>query len=81
MTLYRFNTLDKLEQLEAVWEHGALVAEREDDVNRYKFYQLGAFYVEMEWHKEYNVRRALRSFASTNAAMLQPYLDLIDVQF
>ena len=81
MTLYQFNNLDELEQLEAIWEHGALVAEREDQINRYKLYQIDAFYVEVEWHKEYNVRRACRSFASTNAAMLQPYLDQIDVQF
>jgi hypothetical protein len=80
MTLYRFNTLDELEQLEAIWEYGALVAEREDDINRYKLYQIDAFYVEVEWHKEYNVRRAFYSFASTNAERLQPYLDKLDLR-
>lgn len=81
MTLYEYNALDELEQLEAIWEHGVLVAEREDEINHYKLYQIDAFYVEEELHKEYNVRRALRSFASTNAAMLQPYLDKIDIKF
>ena len=80
MTLYQFNRLDELEQLEAVWEHGALVAEREDEVNRYKLYQISSFYVEVEWHKEYNVRRAFYSFASTNAQRLQPYLDKITIK-
>ncbi|HLP39547.1 hypothetical protein [Lacibacter sp.] len=79
MTLYQFNRLDELEQLEAVWEHGALVAERVDEVNRYKLYQIDAFYVEVEWHKEYNVRRAFYSFASTNAEKMKTYLDKIDI--
>ncbi|HLP37013.1 hypothetical protein [Lacibacter sp.] len=80
MTLYQFNNLDEMEQLEAIWDNGVQVAEREDDVNRYKLYQIDAFYVEEEWHKEYKVRRAFRSFASTDAEMLQPYLDRIDIR-
>lgn len=80
MTLYQYNRLDELEQLEAIWEHGALVAEREDELNRYKLYQINAFYVEVVRDKEHNLRRAFRSFASTNADMLQPYLDKIDVK-
>lgn len=80
MTLYQFNRLDEMEQLEAIWDNGVKVAEREDEVNRYNLYQIDAFYVEEEWHKEYGVRRAFRSFASTNAEMLQPYLDKIDIK-
>lgn len=80
MTLFQFNRLDELEQLEAVWEHGALVAEREDEVNRYKLYKVASFYVEEEFHKEYNVRRAFYSFASINAEKLKPYLDKIDIK-
>jgi hypothetical protein len=81
MTLYEFNSCDELEQLEAIWEHGNLAAEREDDEYHYKLYQIDAFYVEEVWHKEYNVRRAFNSFASTNAEKLQPYLDKIDIKF
>jgi hypothetical protein len=62
-----------------IWENGVVVAERYDEVNRYKLYQLASFYVEVEWHKEYNVRRAFYSFASTNAEKLQPYLEKIDI--
>jgi hypothetical protein len=49
------------------------------EVNLYKIYQLASFYVEVEWHKEYNVRRAFYCFASTNAEKLQPYLEKIDI--
>jgi hypothetical protein len=80
MTLYQFNRFDELEQLEAVWEHDVKVAEREDDVHRYNLNQLDSFYIEEAFHKEYNVRRAFHSFASTNAEKLQPYLDQIDVK-
>lgn len=48
-------------------------------MNRYKLYQVDAFYAEEEFHKEYNVRRAFYSFASTDAEKLKPYLDKIDI--
>jgi hypothetical protein len=80
MTLYQFNRFDELEQLEAIWEHGVKVAEREDEVHRYTLYQLDSFYIEEAFHKEYHVRRAFYSFASTNAEKLLPYLDQIDVK-
>lgn len=38
MTVSQFNRLDELEQLEAVWEHGALVAEREDETHSFERY-------------------------------------------
>lgn len=75
MTHYNFNICDELEQLEVIWKHGVLVAEREDEINRYKLYQIDSFYVEVEWQKEYNVRRGFYSFASTNAEKLRTYLD------
>lgn len=80
MTLYQFNTSDEMEQLEAIWEYGVVVAEPDDETYHYKLYQIDAFYVEEVWHKEYNVRRAFNSFASTNAEMLKPYLDGIGVR-
>lgn len=51
MTLYQFNRLDELEQLEAVWEYGALVGEREDEVNCYKLYRLMHFMWKWKWVK------------------------------
>ncbi len=79
MTLYQFNNFDEMEQLEAIWDYGVEVAQREDAVNRYKLYQIDAFYIEEEWHKEYNVRRAFYSFAFTDAEKLKPYLDKIKI--
>lgn len=43
MTLYQFNRLDELEQLEALWHNGVVLAEREDEINRYKLYQIDSF--------------------------------------
>jgi hypothetical protein len=80
MTLYQFNTSDEMEQLEAIWEYGVVVAERDDETYHYKLYQIDAFYVEEVWHKEYNVRRAFNSFASSDAEKLKPYLDKIDLK-
>jgi hypothetical protein len=51
MTLYQFNTSDEMEQLEAIWEYGVVVAERDDETYHYKLYQIDAFYVEEVWHK------------------------------
>lgn len=80
MTLYQFNQFNELEKLKIIWEHAALVAEREDETNCYKLHQLGSFYVEVERDRKYNIRRALRSFSSSNTALLQPYLDQIDLK-
>lgn len=65
--------------MEAIWDKATKIAEREDDINRYNLYQIDSFYVEEEFHKEYNVRRAFRSFSSTDSHLLQPYLGKIDI--
>ena len=75
MTLYQFNLLDEMEQAEAVWE-GVHIAEREDEEHKILLYQIDSFYVEVFYHKEYNVIRRFRSFASTE--QLEPYLKQMD---
>jgi hypothetical protein len=77
MTLYEFNQLDEMEQAEALW-NGVFIADREDDEHKILLYQIDGFYVEVFYHKEYNVIRRFRSFSSTNP--LDPYLDKIDIQ-
>jgi hypothetical protein len=79
MTLYPFKRLDELEQLEVLWDNGVVVAEREEEIIRYKLYHVASFYVEEEFHKEYKVRRPFYSFASTNAEKVRPYLENIDI--
>lgn len=76
MTLYEFNMMDEMEQQEALWDKGVLVAEREDEIYRYKLYQIDAFYIERKYHKEYDVIHGQRTFSSTGEP-LAPYLDLI----
>lgn len=79
MTLYQFNRLDETEQLETVWEKGTKLAERQEAEFLYILYQVDGFYVEEKIHREHNIRHAFKSFASTSAAHLQPYLDKIDI--
>jgi hypothetical protein len=79
MTLYQFNALDGTEKLEAVWEKGVKIAERQDAEFRYVLYQIAGFYVEEKIHLQHNVRFALVGFSSTSAALLKPYLDIIDI--
>lgn len=79
MTLYQFNMKDEMEQIEAIWYHSTKLAERDDATFLYVLYQIDSFYVEEQIHKEYNVRRALKSFSSTNAELLKPYLEMIDI--
>ena len=64
MTLYEFNLLDEMELKEAIWE-GTLIADREDAEHKILLYQIDAFYVEVFYHKGYNVIRRYRSFSST----------------
>ena len=76
MTLYQFIALDEQEQAEAVWD-AVFIADRQDEEHRILLYQIDSFYVEVYYHKEYNVIRRLRPFASTE--QLHPYLYKIDL--
>jgi len=76
MTLHEFNALDEMEQAEAVWD-SVFIADREDPEDKILLYQRDAFYIEVYYHKEYNVIRRLRSFLST--LQLSPYLDKMDL--
>lgn len=79
MTLYQFNTMDEMEQIEAIWYYSTKLAEREDETFLYLLYQIDAFYIEEKVHKAHNVRHAFRSFSSTTSELLKPYLDKIDI--
>ena len=64
--------MDEMEQAEAVWS-GVYIEDRQDEEHRILLYQIDGFYVEVYYHKEYNVIRKFRPFASTE--QLRPYLD------
>jgi len=72
MTLYEFNSLDEMEQQEAIWD-AVQIGTYKDDTYLYTCYQIDAFYVETKRHIEYDVLHGLRSFK--NLDLLRPYLD------
>jgi hypothetical protein len=37
MTLYQFNMMDEMKQMEAVWNYGIKIGERQDDIHRSHF--------------------------------------------
>ena len=76
MTLYEFNMLDEMEQAEAIWD-AVCIDGRDDQEHKILLYQIDKFYVEVYYHKEYNVIRRFRSFESTD--QLEPYLKKIDL--
>lgn len=77
MTLYQFNQLDELEQLEAIWEHGIKIAVRVQDEYKLTLFQIDSFYVEVWHHLEHGVDKRYRSFSSTD--QLAPYLDQLNI--
>lgn len=77
MTLYQFNTLDEIEQAEAILEHGVVLGNRTDGEYNDILYQLGSFYVEIHYHMERNQIKGARMFA--NPDHLQPYLEQMTI--
>jgi hypothetical protein len=78
MTLYEFNQLDELEQIETFWVEGQKVGERSGKSFRYLLYQLNDFYVEVKFNMVVNVIYAMRSFES-ESPHLDVYLLPIDI--
>ena len=76
MTLYQFNALDEMEQMEAIW-NAAKIADRKDAAFHYNLYQIDKFYVEEQIHIEWNVRKGFKTFITTE--LLQPYLDNVSL--
>lgn len=76
MTLYQFNSLDEMQQQDAIWE-GVHIGDREDEEYKIQLYQIDAFYVEVFYHEEHNVIKRYRAFSSLD--QLGPYLDQIEI--
>ena len=64
-----------MEQAETLWDKGVHIDERSNDVHQFILYQIEGFYVEVWYHKEYNVIRKFRAFSSRDE--LDPYLNRI----
>lgn len=70
MTIYQFTMLDEMEQQEAIWE-GKPMGTREDNEHKILLYKIDSFYVEVYYHKEYNVIRKFHPF--DDSRLLAPY--------
>ena len=78
MTMYEFNQLDELAQIETFWVEGQKVGERLSKSFRYVLYQVNAFYVEVKYNMVVNVIYAMRSFEQ-ESSWLDVYLLPIDI--
>lgn len=75
MTLYEFNALDEMEQIETVWNIAVKLGERKEDDQLYELYQIGKFYIELRGHIDSPGYNNIRTFVTTD--LLDPYLDQI----
>lgn len=57
MKLDKFQLLEPDEQSAIIAAQAKYLAERVDGAYTYKLYQLGAFYIEEQWHRAFNERR------------------------
>ena len=71
MSPSQFHNLDEAEQAEVIWE-GKHIADRQDEDHNILLYQIKDLYVEVYYHKEYNVIRRFEAF--TKDELLDIYL-------
>jgi hypothetical protein len=79
MTILEFRRLRELNQLKVAKRRGVFLAERTDKENRYKLYQLDAFYIEFIYPLHDPALKEIDIFGGT--ALLDPYLDNIRIPF
>ena len=76
MTIYEFNSLSEMEQIEIIWKVPA-VAERFEDGYKIFLFQVDSFYVELYHHVVRDATERLRTFVGTDKLM--PYLVAINI--
>lgn len=79
MTIFNFNQLSALEQLNKVKAHGVLLAFKLKSIYLIRLYQIGHFYVESYYHIEDETIDSMHGFTDTER--LSPYLKKIKVPF
>jgi hypothetical protein len=77
MTIGQYNNLEELQQAEAAWNKGVLIAEKNEPFHKIRLYQLHNFYIEVTWHMHFNVILKVKCFSDTDH--LKPYLQKIDI--
>lgn len=78
MKVKDFNLMDEVAQAEILLEHGVLLAERAYKEFKIVLYQVHEFYVEVYFHKTYEMIQGFRGFESIHH--LDPYLAEIDIR-
>ncbi len=77
MKLFDFQLLEQPEQIAAIYEHGVYIGKRKLDGRPALLYQIGPFYAEVIY-VTYR-RHVLKIRVSASTAILDPYLEQIDV--
>ena len=77
MTMYQFNCLDEVRQIEVLWSAGVLIGSRQEGFHKILLYQIDAFYVEVFYQYFKGKMVKTKSFADTD--QLDPYLSSINI--
>ncbi|MGZ3838086.1 MAG: hypothetical protein ACXVMS_14455 [Flavisolibacter sp.] len=78
MTLFDYQLLTQNEQIELLYEHGVYIGKQKDGELTALLFGLESFYVEVYYKKYRCLITKLHCFSST--ALIEPYLDQIDVE-
>ena len=78
MKVKDFNLMDEVAQADVILQHGILLAERAYKEFKIVLYQVHQFYVEVYFHKTYQMIQGFRGFESLKH--LDPYLAEIDIR-
>ena len=72
MTPTQFYKLDEAEQAEVIWE-GQHIADRHDEEHNILLYKIDELYVEVYYHKEYNIIRKFNAFSRVELLDIYTY--------
>ena len=77
MTMYQFNCLDDVRQIELLWSAGVLIGARQEGLHKVLLYQIDGFYVEVFYQYFQGKMVKIKSFSQTD--QLDPYLKSINI--
>jgi hypothetical protein len=78
MKVKDFNLMDEVKQAEVLLQHGVLLTERAYKEFQIVLYQVHHFYVEVYFHKTYEMIQGFRGFESMH--QLDPFLEKISLK-
>jgi hypothetical protein len=77
MTIYKFNCLDEVLQIELLWSTGVLIGSRQEGLFKILLYQIDSFYVEVFY--QYFKGKMVKLISFEDTSLLEPYLDSINI--